>query len=291
MIFSMTGYGKALQVFDAYTITCEIRSLNSKQLDLKARIPSAFREYEHEIRRLIEGAVSRGKVDFSFEVEYPEGSRGDLLIDRGLFLTYFRQLESLAEETGLSREHLLGSIVRLPNVVSSGAESATEQEWADARSVIEQALEAFQTFRARDGQPIEADLRLRTGLILRGLSDVEPFEAGRVERVRQRLLQNLEEWAKAYVDENRLEQELIFYLEKFDLSEEKLRLRQHCAFFLEELAGTEAAKGRKLSFIVQEMGREINTLGSKANAAEIQRIVVGMKDELEKIKEQLANIL
>jgi uncharacterized protein (TIGR00255 family) len=290
MILSMTGFGKASKIFENYTIKAEIRSLNSKQLDLKTRIPMAYREYEHEIRRMLESSILRGKADFSLEVEYPEGGR-EVQVDRGLFLSYHRQLSGLAEETGLSSEHLLNAIVRLPNVVSAGAETVSEQEWHDAQSVVEQALEAFRSFRVSDGRPIEADLRMRVELILQGLAELEPFEAGRVERVRQRLLQHLAEWAKMYVDENRLEQELVFYLEKYDLTEEKLRLRQHCAYFLEEMSGADPAKGRKLGFIAQEMGREINTIGSKANAAEIQRLVVCMKDELEKMKEQLANIL
>ncbi len=289
-MYSMTGFGKAAKIFERYSIKAELRSLNSKQLDLKVRCPAAFREHEQEIRRMVETAVVRGKVDFCLEVDYPEGARG-VQVDRGLFLSYYAQLSGLARETGLSSEHLLNTIVRLPNVVSSGGEGVSEQEWEDTRSVIERALAEFLAFREKDGRPIETDMRLRVDLIRQHLLELEPFEADRVERVRQRLRQHLAEWAKVYVDENRLEQELVFYVEKFDLTEEKLRLRQHCDYFLEELLGKDPSKGRKLNFIAQEMGREINTLGSKANAAEIQRCVVGMKDELEKIKEQLANVL
>lgn len=290
MIYSMTGFGRAAQVFENFTVKVEIRSLNSKQFDLRTRYPAAYRERDHEIRRLVETHLSRGKIDFMLEVEYPEGAR-EVLVDKSLFMAYFHQFRALAGETGLSTEFLLNAIARLPNVVATGAEMVPDEEWLRTQEVIVQAIDAFQQFRRQDGQPIEDDLKHRVGLLLQGLADIEPYEAGRIERVRLRLRQNLEEWAKAYVDENRLEQELIFYLEKYDLTEEKLRLRQHCNFFLEEIANEETSKGRKLSFIAQEMGREINTIGSKANAAEIQRTVVNMKDELEKIKEQLANIL
>lgn len=290
MLHSMTGFGRVTKRFDKYAITVEVRSLNSRNLDLKIRIPSSYREREIEVRRLVDAEVVRGKVDLTLDVQYPEGDR-DGIINRNVFLGYHRELSALAEETGLSTANLLYTITRLPNVLSSTDELVSDEEWEDARTVLEEAIAQFRTFREHDGEPIEKDFLLRIGLIMKGLEEVGLHEASRIEKVRQRLRQNLEEWVKAYVDENRLEQELIFYLEKYDITEEKVRLRQHCDYFLLELNGPDLGKSRKLGFIAQEIGREVNTIGSKANSAEIQRIVVGMKDELEKIKEQLSNVL
>ena len=289
MLLSMTGYGRSTKTFGAKTITVELRSLNSKFTDVRLKVPSNIREKEHEIRKLISEKVERGKIDLSIEAKSLSGDDG-FGLNVPLYKKYYQTLSSIAEEMGSGTEGIAAAIIRIPNVVVSEEGNLEEEEWKEFRLAIKEAMDNFRAFRITEGTAMEKDLRLRVTNIQSALNTVDPFEEGRVTRLRNRLKQNLEEFmGKENVDENRFEQEVLFYLEKIDITEEKVRLGQHCLFFLEQLDSKNTAKGRKLSFISQEMGREINTLGAKAYSADIQRIVVSMKDDLEKIKEQVAN--
>jgi uncharacterized protein (TIGR00255 family) len=291
MLLSMTGYGRGTKTYLDKTIVTEIRSLNSKFADLRMKVPQNYREKEHEIRRMISERLERGKIDFSIDIQSVAGEEG-FSLNKPLFKKYHQELSRLADELGLNEGDLLQSILRLPNVVGSNSDNLDKEEWLSVQQTIEEAIKNFDAFRLVEGASIESDMRLRIAIIQENLEKVKPFEDERIIKLRTRLFQNLEEYlGKEKIDENRFEQEIIFYLEKMDISEEKLRLSQHCLFYLEELDQNHTQKGRKLSFISQEIGREINTLGAKAYSSDIQRLVVAMKDELEKIKEQVANTL
>lgn len=289
MLLSMTGYGRATKSFGSKAITVEIRSLNSKFTDLRLKVPAHFREKEHEFRRFISDKVERGKIDLSLEVK-SFGSGDAFGLNVPLFKKYYKEISDLTEEMGGSKEGIVAAILRIPEVVTTAEDAIDDEEWQAIKDTLEEAFGVFDNFRKTEGSAMEKDLRLRVSNIHSALEEVDPFEKGRVDRLRNRLKQNLEEFlGKDNVDENRFEQEVLFYLEKIDITEEKVRLAQHCKFFVEQLDAQRTTKGRKLSFISQEMGREINTLGAKAYSADIQRIVVRMKDDLEKIKEQVAN--
>lgn len=291
MVYSMTGFGRASTVWEGKTLQVEIRSLNSKQGELRLRLPAAYRDKEAEIRKQITEAADRGKIDFNLNVESPLESAPNL-INESLFLSYTNQLKSLIHRAGLQDQSLLSSVLRLPNVVGSEDSTLEEAEWTEFQKIFQEALQQFTQFRLTEGKSIDQDLRLRINSILSLLVQVGPFEKERIERQRIKL-QNLlvEQVGAGKIDNNRFEQELIFYLEKMDITEEKVRLAQHCEYFMETMNQPGMAKGRTLNFIGQEIGREINTLGAKANDSSMQRCVVQMKDELEKIKEQLANIV
>jgi len=286
----MTGYGRATNNFKSKTISAEVRSLNSKFTDVRLKIPSNFREKEHPIRRLLSERVERGKIDLTIEVKSLLGD-DSYGLNIPLYSKYYRELAALADEMGASKDGLMQAILRIPNVVVAGEDGVDEQEWAAVLATLNDALKNFDNFRKSEGAAMEEDLRLRTTNIMEYLKGINPFEEGRITLLRNRLRQNLEEFMnKENIDENRFEQEVIFYLEKIDITEEKVRLEQHCKFFIEKLDDPNTtSKGRTLSFISQEMGREINTLGAKAYSADIQRLVVNMKDDLEKIKEMVAN--
>jgi len=285
----MTGYGIAKKAFADETVSVEIRSLNSKSLDLRLRLPNAYNAYELELRKLLQNELQRGKIDVNISVE--SALMSDFKINQPLLASYISQLKEAAAAAGIAHGDLLQTAARLPNITTNNEISGTDEQWQNILSVCHAAVAEFAAFRAQEGQALEDDIRQRVQNIEQLLADVAPFEPQRAEIVQQRLRQQLEQLSSK-VDENRFEQELIYYLEKYDISEEKTRLRQHCIYFMEELnAAQPTTKGTKLAFISQEMGREINTLGSKANLAEMQRVVINMKDELEKIKEQLANIL
>lgn len=287
----MTGFGRATHDFGKYKVSVEIKSLNSKSLDLKMRVPPAYRERELELRRIINSDIQRGKVDFVLDVTYPDGN-SIYGVDGAAFKSYYKELSGLADGVGLDHGDMLYTITRLPGVVTTRDELVSDEEWEDVQKIVNEAVKIFQAFRLADGKPMADDFRARALHIASLLANIEPFEKARIERLRTRLGQNLTETLKTSMDTNRFEQELIFYLEKLDVTEEKVRLRQNCEFFIQELDNADTTeKGRKLGFISQEIGREINTLGSKANDSDIQRLVVEMKDDLEKIKEQLANIL
>ena len=290
MVKSMTGFGKGEAALRNKKITVEIRSLNSKQLDLSLRLPAVYRQSEYEIRNLIARTIQRGKVDVFVTVE-SQAVETSARINREVFREYLRQMNDTLSFSGIDAGYdaILPVIMRLPDVVATEAEAISEEEHAALLAAVEAAAAHLDAFREQEGAILIADLLRRVELIEGYRHEVEPFEKARTETIRARILDNLAKLA-AEVDRNRLEQEMIFYLEKLDITEEKVRLDKHCRYF-REVAGSEEDAGRKLGFIAQEMGREINTMGSKANEANIQRIVVQMKDELEKIKEQVLNIL
>lgn len=292
MLLSMTGFGRATKSHHDKTISVEIRSLNSKFTDTRFKIPQNYKEKEPELRRIITDKAKRGKIDLVIDIKSASGE-GEYGLNPELFKKYYRELKNLTEEIGMPQGDYLQAILKLPNVVNTAGESVDEEEWNVVISTIHEAIESFTKFRKAEGAAMETDCKLRIKNILEGLDQLDPFEKERVTKLRTRLNQNMEEYVgKDNIDANRFEQEILYYLEKIDITEEKVRLEQHCNFFIEQLdIQKEALKGRKLSFISQEMGREINTLGSKANSSSIQRLVVQMKDDLEKIKELVANIL
>lgn len=291
MLHSMTGYGKKSRDFNQKRISVELKSLNSKFLDLKIRIPQGYREKEMEMRKLATKAIERGKLEVNVDIKYLSAD-DEVVLNKELFSAYYKEMIELSKTLNMeSPGDLTQAILRMPNVVMAGEEVIHEEEWNTLKEVLKEAIGEIKAYRLQEGETIENDFRDRVGSIQRLLQQVEPYEQPRVLKLRERFTQNLEEW-RSHVDENRLEQEIIYYMEKLDLTEEKVRLAQHCLYFIEQLDDKKATtKGRKLNFIAQEMGREINTLGAKANSSDIQKIVVQMKDELEKIKEQIANVL
>ena len=290
MVKSMTGFGKGEAALRNKKITVEIRSLNSKQLDLSLRLPAVYRQSEYEIRNLIARTIQRGKVDVFVTVE-SQAVETSARINREVFREYLRQMNDTLSFSGIDAGYdaILPVIMRLPDVVATEAEAISEEEHAALLAAVEAAAAHLDAFREQEGAILIADLLRRVELIEQYKTEVVPFEKARTETVKARILDNLSKLA-VDVDRNRLEQEMIFYLEKLDITEEKVRLTNHCNYF-REVASSEEGAGRKLGFIAQEMGREINTMGSKANEPNIQILVVKMKDELEKIKEQVGNIL
>ena len=290
MVKSMTGFGKGEATLQNKRITVEIRSLNSKQLDLSLRLPAVYRQSEYELRNVIARTIQRGKVDVFVSVE-SQSVETSARINREVFREYLRQMNDTLAFAGIDADYdaILPVIMRLPDVVATESEAISEEEHAALIAAAEAAAAQLDAFRTQEGAILIADLLRRVELIERYRDEVVPFEKARTETIRTRILDNLAK-LPVEVDRNRLEQEMIFYLEKLDITEEKVRLTNHCKYFREVAAGEEGA-GRKLGFIAQEMGREINTMGSKANNSEIQILVVEMKDELEKIKEQVLNIL
>ena len=290
MIKSRTGFGKGEASFGTKKITVELRSLNSKQLDLNIKLPALYRQSETELRNLVAQRLQRGKVDLFVSVESQQVETS-AHINREIFREYLRQLNDALAFSGIDADYdaMLPVLMRMPDVVSVEAERVTEEESAALMAAAADAVERLDAFRVQEGAVLIADLLRRVDLIERYREEVVPFEKARTETIRARILDNLSKLG-VEVDRNRLEQEMIYYLEKLDITEEKVRLENHCRYFREVAAGEEAP-GRKLGFIAQEMGREINTMGSKANESNIQILVVRMKDELEKIKEQVLNIL
>jgi uncharacterized protein (TIGR00255 family) len=294
MLQSMTGFGRASGAYKEKNITVEVRSLNSKVFDLRFKVPLNFKEKELEIRRLVSSMVERGKIDGVVSIQSSSEEDGGTSINKPLFKKYYKEINGLSKELGIAENgDVVQAILRLPNVILSDESEIDEEEWAVIERTVRQAMEQFVAFREQEGESMSVALLSHTANILDHLTQIKPFEDERIDKVRQRMYANLEEFlGKENVDKNRYEQEILFYLEKIDITEEKVRLEQHCNYFQDELVNNKntAAKGRTLSFISQEMGREINTLGAKAYSSEIQRFVVKMKDELEKIKEILANI-
>ena len=284
MIQSMTGFGKAIGQTSGKKITVEIRSLNSKGLDLNARIAPIFREKELTIRKLVGGALKRGKVDINIYAEVT-GVGSAAGINMELAKAYLEQLEVLSRETDTSGD-LIAAVMRMPDVIGSSKNELSEEEWHFLKDLIVEALEKLERFRLQEGSSIAEDFELRLIEIEKSMKEIEPHEQQRLLSVRERLLKGLD---GVEVDSNRYEQEVIFYIEKLDINEEKVRLANHVKYFRETM--NEENSGKKLGFIAQEMGREINTLGSKSNYAPMQQHVVQMKDELEKIKEQVGNTL
>ncbi len=291
MIRSMTGYGKAECELAQKKVTIEIKSLNSKQLDLNTRIPGVYREKELEIRRELSDKLIRGKVDFSLFTE-SLGVESNCAINTSLVKSYFSQLSEINFELGLNVSELtMQMIMQLPDVVKITREEPDESEWKIISGAIGEAIKALDIFRIQEGLSLYNDIIINLNMIRSLLVQITPYEHERSTRVKERILEGLKELSSPEgVDHNRLEQEMIFYLEKLDINEEKVRLSNHCSYFIETLEKDEPV-GKKLGFIAQEIGREINTLGSKANHTEMQKLVIGMKDALERIKEQLLNAL
>lgn len=290
MIKSMTGFGKGEAIYGDKKFRVELRSLNSKQLDLSIKIPSKYRAIEADVRAIITRALQRGKVDcfVSFENSVAETSAH---INREAFAAYTKELREVCAANAVvaDSDYFLSTILRMPDVITSEEQEVSDDELKAIIAATEQAAEQLDAFRVQEGAILIADLFKRIDLIEQYRHEVEPFEKARVDVIKNRIRENLDKLA-IDVDNNRLEQEMIFYIEKLDITEEKVRLDNHCTYF-REVANEEDAPGRKLGFIAQELGREINTMGSKSNEANMQRLVVKMKDELEKIKEQVLNIL
>ena len=296
MIQSMTGYGKCVAEYNGKKIHAEIKSLNSKALDLSTRLAPLYREKEMEVRQLISTALERGKVDFNLWIEKDEVASVST-INKELVGEYYNQIKDVSASLGLdmsgvqSANEWMKVLLRMPDVMSrSEVEELAEEEWVVARQVVEGAINALVEFRKQEGEALAKKFTEKIENIRTYLASIEPYETGRTEKIRQRLLDTLEQHIGGDYDKNRLEQEMIYYIEKLDISEEKQRLSNHLNYFLETMKEGKG-QGKKLGFIAQEMGREINTTGSKSNQAEMQNIVVKMKDELEQIKEQVLNVM
>lgn len=286
MINSMTGFGKATLQLPNKKITVEVKSLNSKNLDLNVRLPQSYREKELELRNVIATILERGKVDFSIFVEITAEETSSK-INAPIVLSYIEQMKNIIPDADATE--LMKMAVRMPDALKIERQEIDENEWQSIQNVIKDALKYINEFRNQEGGKLENDFRLRIENIRRYMNEAVALDPERIATVKERLRNNLVE-LQANVDENRFEQEIIYYLEKLDITEEKVRLTNHLDYFIETIEGTEA-NGRKLGFIAQEMGREINTMGSKSNHSEMQKLVVQMKDELEKIKEQVLNVL
>ena len=291
MIQSMTGYGKSVVTFNEKKISVEIKSLNSKNLDLSTRIAPLYREKEIEIRQMVAKSLIRGKVDFSIWVE-KDNEADTTAINEVLVENYYRQIKQLSARTGIPEpEDWYATLLRVPDVTTkTEQETLDEAEWNVVTEAINEALKKIVAFRQQEGEALQKKLMEKVQNIGALMSSIEPYEKARVEKIRTRIIDSLKEIPDASYDQNRLEQELIYYIEKLDISEEKQRLFNHLKYF-EETLNEAPGQGKKLGFIAQEMGREINTTGSKSNQAEMQNIVVRMKDELEQIKEQVLNAL
>lgn len=286
----MTGFGKASGTFSNKKITVEIKSLNSKNLDLFVRMPSIYRQNEIELRKLLGKHLDRGKVECNINVELI-GDESSQKLNKSLIKSYYNQLSELSDELELPKENLLATLIRMPDVFTAESVDLDENEWQFIVSILEKAVAEHVSFRKEEGQRLEEEFTLRIGNIQKAFDKVPEYESSRVESIKERIENNLEEFVGiSKIDKNRFEQELIYYLEKFDITEEKHRLGNHLSYFLDTL-GNPVSQGKKLGFISQEIGREINTLGSKSYHSEMQKLVVGMKDELEKIKEQILNTL
>ena len=291
MIQSMTGYGKAIVAYKEKKIHVEVKSLNSKQLDLNTRIAPLYREKEMEMRQMVAEALIRGKVDMSVWIE-KEMAVDPTPINAALVENYYGQIKAIADKTGIPMpQDWFSMLVRMPDVLTkTDTEELEEEEWLAVKDAVKDALKALVDFRTQEGAALQKKFTEKIDNIAQLLADIEPFEKSRVEKIKARIVDGLQQIPGVEYDKNRLEQELIYYIEKLDISEEKQRLSNHLRYFRETMDEA-AGQGKKLGFIAQEMGREINTTGSKSNQAEMQNIVVKMKDELEQIKEQVLNAL
>lgn len=292
MILSMTGYGKAVVAYKEKKINVEVKSLNSKSLDLSARIAPLYREKEMEIRRLLAQKLERGKVDFSLWVE-KEATVDATPINAALVENYYKQIKAISASTGIKEpEDWFTTLLRLPDVTAkTEVEVLDDEEWEVAQQAINEAIEKLIEFRKQEGAALQKKFTEKIDNIANLLKSIEPFEKNRVPKIREKIIDGLKQIPEVDYDKNRLEQELIYYIEKLDINEEKQRLTNHLKYFHETMKESGHGVGKKLGFIAQEMGREINTTGSKSNQAEMQNIVVKMKDELEQIKEQVLNAL
>ena len=292
MILSMTGYGKTIVELPDKKVNIEIKSLNSKAMDLSTRVASLYREKEMEIRNYIAQQVERGKVDFALWIEKKDAVDVMVPINQSTMAAYYKRLSEIVEETGIpSPQDWFTTLLRMPDVMSTKDEAVelTDEEWNAVFEGVKEAVQHLLDFRQQEGEALDKKFRANISRIGDLLASVEPYEKERVPKIKERILDALSKLPVDY-DKNRMEQELIYYIEKLDINEEKQRLSNHLAYFISTMEG-KYGQGKKLGFIAQEMGREINTLGSKSNQAEMQRIVVQMKDELEQIKEQVLNVM
>ena len=291
MIKSMTGFGRSILDLPERSISIEVKSLNSKQFDAYLRLPPLYREKEGELRLLLNNKLERGKIELNINID-KNGETGSYEFNRALAKQYYTEIKALAEELNLEmNDQVINTLTRMPDVLKAEQASLSAEEWLQVLAAVKTAIDKLNDFRIKEGAALEKDLLSRAILIEKLLEKIPPLEEKRISHMRERLKKQLEDYLQpGTVDMNRFEQEVVYYMEKLDITEEKVRLKKHCSYFAEILA-EQGANGKKLGFISQEMGREINTLGSKANDADIQKIVVLMKDELEKIKEQLFNIL
>jgi len=288
MIQSMTGYGKSVLHLSDKKVTIEVKSLNSKNLDLNVRIPSYYREKELNVRKELASKLVRGKVDFSIYVEMT-ADETSTTVNKGVVAEYMQQLRNVVQTGSSDDVELLKMAVKMPDALKTSREELDENEWTQINQNIQEAIKEIIQYRVDEAASLEDDFKLRIQNIQSYLEEVKSFDEARIEYVKERLKKAIDD-LKVETDENRFEQELIYYLEKLDINEEKVRLANHLTYFLQELA-TDDSNGKKLGFIVQEIGREVNTIGSKANFAPMQKAVIQMKNELEKIKEQILNVL
>jgi len=291
MIKSMTGYGKSVAEIPQKKITIEIKSLNSKQFDLNARLPWLYRDRETEIRNLISRRLDRGKIDLNISFDSME-SEAVPVINKSVVKNYYNQIKELAGELGIESDgELLSTILKFPDALKTEKPELQDEEWNLVLEKLNESVDQLDNYRSEEGKSIESDLITCIKRITGFLDEIKNYEGERIVRIREKLNTSLNEnFTKENIDQNRFEQELIFYLEKLDINEEKVRLRNHCEYFIEKIASP-PPNGKILNFISQEIGREINTIGSKANDSSIQKLVVMMKDDLEKIKEQTLNVL
>lgn len=283
----MTGFGKANHMQDGKGVSIEMRSVNSKSLDLNFRLPSNYREKESEIKNLVSEKLKRGKIDLIISVDAAAEAKNTLL-DKEQVKFHYNELKSLCTDLQIEEPNLLQAVLRMPDIFKTQKEQISEKEWEQVFVLIKKAVSDLDSFRIAEGKSLEKDLSGRINEIATQLVVIEDLDKARIPGIKEKLRKQIAEFTER-IDENRLEQELIYYAEKLDITEEKVRLKTHCTYFLKTMSEPEC--GRKLNFISQEIGREINTIGSKANDAAIQKVVVQMKDELEKIKEQLSNVL
>jgi len=291
MLYSMTGFGRAEATVNGRQVVVEIKSLNGKQFEVVTKLTPILRPYELDIRNLLNTLLMRGTIDLTIAVKQ-EGASKPMVVNTDLAVFYYNSMKQIAEQLGLEQDNVLSTLMRMPEVVAAEQDVLPEEEWLEVKKVVDAAAALLMTHREHEGAALHKDLTLRIKNIEDMLEKIQPLETQRTERIRTKLTQWLEDMAgKETIDSNRFEQEMIYYLERMDISEEKTRLKQHCIYFNDTIGQNEISKGKKLGFILQEIGREINTLGAKANHAEIQQIVINMKDELEKAKEQVLNIL
>lgn len=291
MILSMTGYGRSQVLLGDVYFTVEIKALNSKTTDIRCKMPSNFADREMPIRKLLTDEIVRGRIEFNIYTG-DEGTADDYTINTDLLQRYFHQLKALQGSMNISDADIFTAVMRIPSVTQTNTHVLSDEDFEKVEKTILEAITALNTFRKAEGTQLALDLRSRVTGIQEKVIAIAPLEENRIVKIKERMRKNLDDFIQSErIDENRFEQEIIYYLERIDITEEKVRLTQHCVYFLEQLDNNDTQVGKILAFIAQEMGREINTLGAKAQDPELQQVVVQMKDELEKIKEQLANII
>lgn len=291
MLYSMTGFGRSEALVNGRQVIVEIKALNGKQFDMATKLPPIIRLYELDIRNMLVNTLQRGTIDLNVSIRQ-EGAARPMVVNSDLAVFYYQGMKQIADKIGLKEENVLSTLMRMPEVVAPEQDVVSENEWLQIKNIIELAAANLTHHRQLEGEAMLRDISLRIANIGHLLEKVHPLESERMDRIKTKITQWLSDQAgKENIDSNRFEQEMIYYLERMDFSEEKTRLKQHCNYFQTVVAENDSAIGRKLNFILQEIGREINTLGSKANHADIQQVVINMKDELEKAKELVLNIL